>query len=141
MMKPADVNRSNKDQVWITLYGYIEGDFPIPKFKVDNTVRVLLSTRVFSTRDMSLISRKKYLRSQRYFAANMYELEEASGDDPEPIIGKFHEEELSAVSKTDDVYRVEKILRRRKGQALVKWAGYDSKHSSWIPIKDIQSLK
>jgi hypothetical protein len=39
------------------------------------------------------------------------------------------------------VYRVEKILRRRKGQALVKWAGYDSKHNSWIPIKDIQSLK
>ncbi len=48
---------------------------------------------------------------------------------------------LSAINKTDDVYRVEKILRRRKGQALVKWAGYDSKHNSWIPIKDIQSLK
>ncbi len=56
---------------------------------------------------------------------NMYELEEVSGSDPEPIIGKFYEEELSAVNKTDDVYRVEKILRRRKGQALVKWAGYD----------------
>ncbi len=27
MMKPADVNKSNKDQVWITLYGYIQGDF------------------------------------------------------------------------------------------------------------------
>ena len=61
--------------------------------------------------------------------------------DDEPIIGKFYEEELSAINKTDDVYRVEKILRRRKGQALVKWAGYDSKHNSWIPIKDIQSLK
>ena len=71
----------------------------------------------------------------------MCELEEASGDEPEPIIGKFYEEELSAVNKTDDVYRVEKILRRRKGQALVKWTGYDSKHNSWIPIKDIQSLK
>ncbi len=23
MMKPAAVNKSNKDQVWITLYGYI----------------------------------------------------------------------------------------------------------------------
>ena len=69
---------------------------------------------------------------------NMYELIDV---DDEPIIGKFYEEELSAINKTDDVYRVEKILRRRKGQALVKWAGYDSKHNSWIPIKDIQSLK
>ncbi len=69
---------------------------------------------------------------------NMYELVDV---DDEPIIGKFYEQELSAINKTDDVYRVEKILRKRKGQALVKWAGYDSKHNSWIPIKDIQSLK
>ena len=69
----------------------------------------------------------------------MYELEEASGDDPEPIISKVYEEELSAINKTDDVYRVEKIMRRRKGQALVTWAAYDSKHNSWILIKDIQS--
>ena len=69
---------------------------------------------------------------------NMYELVDV---DDEPIIGKFYEEELSAVNKTDDVYRVENILRRRNGQALVKWAGYDSKHNSWVSIKDIQSLK
>ena len=69
---------------------------------------------------------------------NMYELVDV---DDEPIIGKFYEEELSAINKTDDVYRVEKILRRRKGQALVKWAGCDSKHNSCIPIKDIQSIK
>ncbi len=50
---------------------------------------------------------------------NMYELVDV---DDEPIIGKFYEE-LSAINKTDDVYCVEKILRRRKGQALVKWAG------------------
>ncbi len=50
----------------------------------------------------------------------MYELLDV---DDEPIIGKFYEEELSAINKTDDVYCVEKILRRRKGQALVKWAG------------------
>ncbi len=40
MMKPADVNKSNEDRVWITLYGYTQGDFPIPKFKVDDTVRI-----------------------------------------------------------------------------------------------------
>ncbi len=69
---------------------------------------------------------------------NMYELVDV-GD--EPIIGKFYEEELSAINKTDDVYRVEKILRRRKGQALVTWAGYDSKHNSWIPIPKDQQDK
>ncbi len=133
MMKPADINRSNKDQVWRTLYGYIQGDFPIPKFKVDDTVRVSKYKNIFD-KDMSLILRKRYLRSQRYFAVTLTCTSWS-------IIGKFYEEELSAVSKTDDVYRVEKILRRRKGQALVKWAGYDSKHNLWVPINDIQSLK
>ncbi len=85
---------------------------------------------------MSLISRRKYLGF--HGDSNMYELVDL---DNEPIIGKFYEKEPSAVNKADDVYRVEKIPRRRKGQALVKWAGYNSKHNSWIPIKDIQSLK
>ncbi len=47
MMKPADMNRSNKNQVWITLYGYVQGDFPIPKFKVDDTVRMSKYKSIF----------------------------------------------------------------------------------------------
>ena len=39
---------------------------------------------------------------------NVYEIEDLEG---EPIIGKFYEEELSAVNKRDDVYKVEKILK------------------------------
>jgi hypothetical protein len=68
----------------------------------------------------------------------MYEIESHDG---EPIIGKFYEEELSAVDKKDDVYRVEKILERRKGMVLVKWLGYDSKHNSWIPEENIKDIK
>ena len=29
LMKPADVNKSNKDQVWLTLYSYWLGEFII----------------------------------------------------------------------------------------------------------------
>ena len=42
---------------------------------------------------------------------NVCEIENLEG---EPIIGKFYEEELSTVNKKDDVYRVEKILKRKK---------------------------
>ena len=67
---------------------------------------------------------------------NMYEIEDHEG---KPIIGKFYEEELSAVDKKDDTYRIEKVLRKRKGMALVKWLGYDSR--SWIPIEDIKNIE
>ena len=139
MMKPADVNKSNKDKVWITLYGYVQGDFPIPKFKVNDTVRVSKYKNIFD-KEYETNFTEEIFKIARVFRGdpNMYELVDV---DDEPIIGKFHEEELSAINKTDDVYHVEKILRRRKGQALVKWAGYDSKHNSWVPIGDIQSLK
>ena len=63
----------------------------------------------------------------------MYEIEDHEG---EPIIGKFYEEELSVVNKKDDRYRIEKVLWKKNGMALVKLFGYDSR--SWIPIRDIQ---
>lgn len=69
---------------------------------------------------------------------SMYEIEDYKG---EPILGKFYEEELSAVDKKDDVYKVEKNLRKRKGMVLVKWLGYDNKHNSWIREKDIKNIK
>ena len=73
---------------------------------------------------------------------NMYEIEDLEG---EPIIGKFQEEELSAVEKKDDVYKVEKILKRKKvkgkNMVLVKWLGYDNKHNSWIAQENIQNIK
>ena len=72
----------------------------------------------------------------------MYEVEDLEG---EPIVGKFYEQELSAVdskaeSKKDDMYKVEKILKKKKvkgkNMVLVKWLRYD-KHNSWIPEENI----
>ena len=71
----------------------------------------------------------------------MYELED---HEQEPIVGKFYESELSAVDKKDNLYRVEKTLKRKrlkgKEMVLVKWLGYSNKHNSWIPKEDITSI-
>ncbi len=113
MMKPADVNKSNKDKVWVTLCGYIQGDFPIPKFKVDNTVRVSKYKSIFDKGYESNFT-EEIFKVAKVFRGdpNMYELVDV---DNEPIIGKFN--------KTDVVYRVEKILRRRKGSGQVMIVG------------------
>ena len=139
LMKPVDVNKTNEDQVWVTLFGDAVGDLPLPKFRVGDTVRLSRYKSIFSKAyetnfTEEIFKVKKVLRGD----PNMYEIEDHEG---EPIIGKFYEEELSRVDKQDDVYRVEKILKRKKGMALVKWLGYDSKHNSWIPEKDIQNIE
>ena len=60
------------------------------------------------------------------------------------LLESFYESELSVVDKRDDIYKVEKILKRKKVKGkemiLVKWLGYSSKHNSWIPKEDIVDI-
>ena len=101
----------NGDEVWTTLYGHLYGDLPLPKFKVGDTVRISKYKNIFTkgyeanfTEELFKIN--KVIRGD----PTVYELEDLEG---EPIIGKFYEEELSSVDKKD-VYKVEKILKRKK---------------------------
>ena len=139
LMKPADVNKTNEYQVWITLFGDDVGELPLPKFRVGDKVRVSKYKSIFSkgyeanfTEEIFKV--KKVLRGD----PNTYEIEDHEG---ETITGKFYEEELSPVDKNDNTYRVEKIIKRKKGMALVKWLGYDSKHNSWVSEKDIKNIE
>ena len=123
--------------VWITLYGSPLGKLPLPKFRVGDTVRVIRYKSIFSkgyeanfTEEIFKV--KRVLRGD----PTMYEIEDHEG---EPIIGKFYEEELSGVNKKDNMYRVEKILRKKNGMALVKWLGYDSRSS--VTIEDIKDIE
>jgi hypothetical protein len=54
----------------------------------------------------------------------------------------FYAEELQKVIKTDDVYKIEPILKKRKKggrvQYLVKWLGYQESFNSWIFKQDLQ---
>ena len=52
---------------------------------------------------------------------------------------------MPKIIKNDDVYRVEKILRKRKRKGvveyLVRWKGYeDRKFDSWVQERDILKL-
>jgi hypothetical protein len=62
-----------------------------------------------------------------------YGLKDLAGED---IKGKFYEQEIQKVVKTDDVYEIEKILKTRKRggkvEYFVKWKGYPEKFNSWV---------
>ena len=135
LMKPKNVNSSNWYLAWVTLYGSALGELPLPKFRVGDTVRVSRYRSTFNKEyeanfTEEIFKMKRVLRGD----ATVYELEDHEG---EPIIGKFYEEELSTVNKKDDTYRVEKILRKKNGMALVKWLGYGSR--SWVPLESFQN--
>ena len=53
----------------------------------------------------------------------------------ETIDGTFYREQLQ---KTDQsVYRIDRIIRKRGTEVLVKWSGYPDKFSSWMPETDV----
>ena len=136
-MKPKDVNKTNENKVWVALYGHVLDGLQPPKFKVGDTVRVSKYKSIFAKGyEANFIEEifkvSKILRGD----PTVYEIEDYEG---EPIIGKFYEQELSLINKKDDTYRIEKIIRKKNGMALVKWLGYDS--PSWVPVKDIKDIQ
>ena len=70
-----------------------------------------------------------------------YKLKDHSG---ELLDGSFYEEEIQKVIKKDNIYRIERILKRRRKNNntffLVKWKGYPDKFNSWVNEKDMQNL-
>ena len=136
-MKPKDVNKTIENMVWVTLYGSPLGNLLLPKFRIGDTVRVSKYKSTFA-KGYEANFTEEVFKTSKVFREDptMYEIEDHEG---EPIIRKFYEEELSAVNKKDDTYRIEKVLRKKNGMALVKWLGYDSR--SWVPIAHIKDIK
>ncbi|CAB4016850.1 uncharacterized transposon-derived [Paramuricea clavata] len=94
-MKPADVNEHNKDEVWMTLYGYPLSKFPEPKFKVGDRVRDQIYRDTFTKGYTQNYTDDIYVVSEVFRSdPNMYKLVDPDDDDRE-IEGRFYEHELS----------------------------------------------
>ena len=68
----------------------------------------------------------------------VYRLRDYADDE---IEGVFYAEELQKVQKSDDIYKIEKILAEKKEnfkvKVLVKWLGYDKNLNTWIPESEL----
>ena len=53
----------------------------------------------------------------------------------EVIQGSFYKPELQKTSQ--DVFRIEKLLRRKGDKSLVEWMGYSDAFNSWVDSKTI----
>ena len=134
---PADVNPSNQESVWLTLYGDLRSKKP--KLKVGTRVRI------------SMIRRRFEKSHYQGWTEEEFEVAEAFTDDPpyykikdlrgETLEGTFYEHELQKVVKNDNVYKIESILKKRKRKKhqeyFVKWLGYPDSFNTWVRERDL----
>lgn len=152
-MAPKNVTKKDEVRLWKLQY---RGKYKL-EYKSKNKLAPKTSTRyVFKKGDTVRISHLRGVFEREYderwtmeyFVVDgrgkkqkipFYTLKDITGD---AIQGTFHRTELNKVAVTEDtVYRIEKVLRQRRGQALVKWVGWPVKFNSWIPSSDLKDYK
>ena len=140
--RPVDVTAATVDQV-----RDIKRPLP-PRGKMDlsagDKVRISKVKSVFAkgylpnwTEEIFTISK---INSK--YRPTTYTLKDYHGEE---IEGSFYRQELEPIIHDDDVYMVEKIIRRqqRHGErwVLVKWLGYPESMNSWVRQSDVQSVR
>ena len=135
-MTPIEASKEmNENKVWLNLYS-IPKEGKDPKYSVGDKVRITKKKTTFE---------KGYTPR---WTEEVFTIDEVLRTDPptykitdyndERIQGSFYEPELQKTSQ--DIYRIEKVIRKRGNKALVKWLGYPDSFNSWIDSKDVINL-
>ena len=137
-LTPIDASKEkNELTVWRNLYpDRYKTNRLNPKFSVGDEVRISKKKKVFekgyTTRWTEEIFTIKEIRETNPIT---YILEDLQG---EKIKGTFYEPELQKTEQ--QVFRIEKIIKKEKNKSLVKWKGYPDKFNSWVDNKDLINL-
>ena len=139
-MTPVNASKKeNELRVWRNLYpDHLETKDIKPKFSVGDKVRInkkkkkKLSRKPIpldGTEENFKITEVKRTSPVTYKIADLNE---------EEITGTFYEPELQKTSQ--ELYRIEKVVKRGNTKSLVKWKGYSDDFNSWIDNKNIVNI-
>ena len=137
-MTPVGASKKkNELGVWKNLYpDYLEIRDIKPKFSVGDKVRISKKKKTFEkgyttrwTKEIFTIVKVKHT------SPVMYKIADLNGEE---IQGTFYEPELQKTSQ--QLFRIEKVIKRGKKKSLVKWKGYSDDFNSWVNNKDIVNI-
>src|ERR1043165_799800 len=131
-MSPSQVSIENEDIVRKRLYVEKKRP-PIWKYDVGDKVRISKARIAFKKGYLPSWTDEIFTIVARIPSDPItYELSDLNDV---KIKGKFYQEELQRITKEDDIYKIEKVLKTRKrgrnSEYFVKWKGYDDSFNSW----------
>ena len=126
-MKPIDV----KDNTYINTGKEVNDKDP--KYKVYDHVRISKYKNIFAKGYTPYWSEETFvIKEIKNTILWIYVINDLNG---EKIIGKFYEKELQKTNQ--EVFRIEKVIKKKGNKLYVKWEGYDNSFNSWIDKKDL----
>ena len=142
-MAPEKVRMSNEGEVWNRLYAKrLSGKKPNrgSMMNVGDRVRLNKKFRTFEKGYLPGWTEEVFtIRDVRPGPpVTTYKVKEF---DDTPVRGTFYKEDLQKVTVSDDdVFRVDKIVKRKGDKVLVHWKGWPDKYDSWIENRAIRKL-
>jgi len=125
--------KENEVKVFRNLYPYTTRRPIHAKFKTGDKVRILKKKRLFEkgftpnwTEEVFTIS-----KIQRTNPVT-YKITDYNGEE---IQGTFYEQELQKTSQ--EVFIIEKVVKKGQTKSLVKWRGYPESFNSWVDNKEL----
>lgn len=160
---PSTVNKENADEIRLVTYlttrkqrpkAKVSMKTPLksmdtklrnkPKFKykIGDNVRISQLKHPFQ-RDYQQKWTEEYFKVTQRYKRDGIPVYKVKDFTDEQIEGTFYQSELQKVVKSSDVlYRVERVLKRRKRgnkkEVLVKWDGWPTKFNSWIQESSLE---
>ena len=132
-MKPTEASQKpNENKVWKNLRNNLHNKIE-PKFKVGDKVRITRKKDTFEKGYTPRWTEEVFEITQvQYTDPPTYKIKDFNGEE---IHGTFYEKELQKTSQ--EIYRIEKVIKRKGNKSYIKWLGYSSQFNSWVDNKDI----
>ena len=126
-MKPIDI----KDNTYINTDK--ETNDKDPKFKVGDHVRISKYKNIFAKGCTPNWSEEVFvIKKVKNTVLWTYVINDLNGEE---IMGTIYEKELQ--KRSQEEFRIEKVIKRKGDKMYVKWKGYDNSFNSWIDKKDL----
>jgi Integrase core domain len=134
-LKPDEVNSKNIEKKLLnTVYKLNPVEMKPPKFKINDRVRISKSKSVFA---------KGYTQN---WSNEIFKIVKVQNTTPhtyllkdyldQPVLGGFYEQELQK-TKVDEIYLIEKVIKKSGNKMFVKFLGFDKTHNAWVNKNEI----
>ncbi len=137
-MTPVEASKKkNEIKVWMNLYpDHNQRKTVDAQLTVGDKVRITKKKKTFEkgytprwTEEVFIISKVQHT------SPVTYKIKDYNGEE---IQGTFYEQELQKTNQ--EIFRIEKIIKKGKTQSLVKWKGYPNSFNSWVDNNELVNL-